>query len=146
MENNMTLEKVVELMNQDLANELQHFHFYLNAHFSLRGLDRLHFGSWLEKQSGEELTHVKAFASKIVALGGTPVTESNSYPVGLTDAKDILHYAKAMEKDVIDNYTDRIKQLEKFHEESNQRYDLILFYEEQIEDSQNDLDEMNKMS
>jgi bacterioferritin (cytochrome b1) len=78
MENSMTLENIIELMNQDLANELKHFNFYLNAYFSLRGFDRLHFGSWLEKHADEELAHVKMFANKIVALGGIPVTESNS--------------------------------------------------------------------
>lgn len=145
MENIMTFKNILELMNQDLANELKHFHFYLNAYFSLRGFDRLHFGDWLEKQSSEELVHVKMFANKIVALEGSPITEPNSYPTGLTSSRDILRYAIDMEMEVIANYTARIKQLEEFHGTTNKRYDLILFYEEQIEDSQNDLDEMLKM-
>lgn len=145
MENNMTLNKVIDLMNQDLANELKHFKFYLNAYFSLRGFDRLHFGSWLERHADEELAHVKLFANKIVALGGTPITEANSHPVGLTDAKEILKFAIDMEMEVIENYHIRLKQMEEFSNNIGKFYDLVLFYEEHIEDSQNDLDEMNKM-
>ncbi len=145
MEINMKLENIIELMNQDLANELKHFKFYLNAYFSLRGFDRLHFGSWLEKHADEELAHVKLFANKIVALGGSPVIEANSYSVGLTDAKDILKFAIDMETEVIENYHTRLKQMEDFSAKTGKYYDLVLFYEEHVEDSQNDLDEMNKM-
>ena len=141
----MQLQNIIELMNQDLANELKHFKFYLNAYFSLRGFDRLHFGSWLEKHADEELAHVKMFANKIVALGGSPVVEANPYSVGLTDAKEILKFAIEMETEVIKNYHIRLKQMEDFSTKTGEFYDLVLFYEEHIEDSQNDLDEMNKM-
>jgi bacterioferritin (cytochrome b1) len=145
MENSMTLENIIELMNQDLANELKHFNFYLNAYFSLRGFDRLHFGSWLEKHADEELAHVKMFANKIVALGGIPVTESNSYSIGIENSKDILKFAISMETEVIQNYHTRLKIMQDFNTKTGKYYDLVLFYEEQLEDSQNDLDEMNKM-
>ena len=141
----MTLKQFVELMNEDIANELKHFNFYLNASFTLRGFDRLHFGAFLEKHSNEELAHVKMFASKIVANGGVPANYATDYPVNLTDSKSILKYAIGMEQEVVDNYHRRLKQAEDLVEKTGGHYDLVLFYEEQIEDSQNDLDEMNKM-
>jgi hypothetical protein len=35
--------------------------------------------------------------------------------------------------------------MQDFNTKTGKYYDLVLFYEEQLEDSQNDLDEMNKM-
>ncbi len=138
----MTVDQIVELLNQDLRNEYKHHRFYLHCSFVLRGFDRLHFGSWLKGQSDEELGHVKIFADKIVALGGQPTVEANDFPTNLTDSDDILKYALTMEQEVVTNYHVRLKQAHDLYEETGQHYDLVLLYEEQIEDSQRDIDEM----
>jgi len=141
----MTLDHMVVLLNEDLKNEYKHHRFYLHASFVLRGLDRLHFGKWLHDQAMEELDHVKEFADKITGLGYTPVAEANPFPTNLTRAEDILAYALDMEKEVIVNYHQRIVQAEELVAKTGKHYDLILHYEEQIEDSQKDIDEMVRM-
>ncbi len=136
---------MIELLNEDLKNEYKHHHFYLHASFVLRGLDRLHFGPWLRKQAEEELNHVAEFANKISALGTLPTTESNPFPNNLTKAQDILNFAISMEKEVVANYHLRLKQASHLYESTGKYYDLVLLYEDQIEDSQRDIDEMIKM-
>lgn len=138
----MTLDQIIELLNQDLRNEYKHFRFYLNASFVLKGFDRLHFGKWLEDQATEELAHIKLFANKIVALGGKPAIQHNDFQSDLTDSTAILKYAIAMEQEVVTNYHVRLKQTHELYEVTGQHYDIVLMYEEQIEDSQKDIDEM----
>lgn len=141
----MTLDQMVALLNEDLKNEYKHHRFYLHASFVLRGLDRLHFGKWLHGQAMEELAHIKEFADKIAALGTMPTTEANDFPTNLTKAEDILAYALSMEQEVVANYQQRILQAEELFADTGKYYDLILHYEEQIEDSQKDIDEMVRM-
>lgn len=133
---------VVEFLNQDLANEYKHHRFYLHAGFVLTGLPRLFLGPWLKDQATEELSHVTEFANKVVAYGGQPTVGNLDFPTDLTNAKDILAYAVAMEKEVVENYKNRIKMLEDY---DMSFYDLILLYEEQVEHSQADIDEMVKI-
>ena len=141
-----TLDQMIGLMNEDLKNEYKHHRFYLHASFVLRGLDRLHFGDWLRKQAAEELDHVAEFANKIAALGTLPTTESNDFPVNLTKAEDILAYAIIMEQEVVTNYHMRLKQAQSLYENTDKHYDIVLLYEDQVEDSQKDLDEMVRMA
>jgi len=140
-----TLDQMIGLMNEDLKNEYKHHRYYLHASFVLRGLERLHFGDWLRKQAAEELVHVGEFADKIAALGTLPTTESNDFPVNLTKAEDILAYALIMEKEVIVNYHERLKQAQALYDNTGQHYDIVLLYEDQVEDSQKDIDEMVRM-
>ncbi len=136
---------MVSLLNEDLKNEYKHHKFYLHASFVLRGFERLYFGEWLKNQSNEELEHVTAFANKITALGTMPTHESNEFPTNLTRAKDILTYALEMEREVVENYHTRLKQANELFETTGKYYDLVIFYEEHIEHSQSDIDEMLKM-
>lgn len=140
----MTVDQIIELLNQDLRNEYKHHRFYLHASFVLRGFERLYFGSWLKKQAMEELEHIEEFAAKIVALGGDPTADANDFPKNLVDAQDILKYAITMEQEVVTNYHVRLKQSQELSESTGQHFDLVLLYEDQIEDSQRDIDEMIK--
>jgi len=141
----MTLEQMVELLNEDLRNEYKHHRFYLHASFVLRGLERLYFGDWLRKQAAEELDHVTQFANKITSFGTMPTTEANDFPNNLTRASDILNYAIQMEQEVVANYHQRLLAAEELSASTGKYYDLVLLYEEQIEHSQSDIDEMLKM-
>ena len=142
----MTIDEMVALLNQDLQNEYKHHLFYLHAFNSVRGMERVYLSPWLKKQSDEESEHVQEFASKIVALGATPVSglQANQFPVNLTSTQDILTYALAMEQEVVANYHTRHAQATALYESTGQYYDLVVFLEDQIEDSQNDIDEMVK--
>jgi hypothetical protein len=50
-----------------------------------------------------------------------------------------------MEKEVVAIYQERIKHTEELHHHTKEHYDLVLLYEEQIEDSQHDIDELIKL-
>jgi bacterioferritin len=70
---------------------------------------RPELSKFLEGEIEDELGHAKFLAHKIVALGGTPVTEPA--PVTLTESnREMLQLALQAEKDTIERYTQRIKQ------------------------------------
>lgn len=141
----MTIEELVDLINQDLSNEHKHHRFYLQSSFNVQGLERLFVKGWLEGQASEELGHIKEFAHLVAAFGITPTMYASEYPVNLTNAQEILSYALQMEQEVIANYHKRHRQATELHEKTGRYYDIIVFYEDQIEDSQHDVDEIVKL-
>src|SRR4051812_45651874 len=112
MENLVTIEDFILLMQGDLKNEYKHFHSYLQASFLLVGPERLTVGAWLSGQADEELSHVRQFASKIRAFGHIPMTDFDSPPI-LTTWQDALKYALVIEEEVLNNYHLRLSQIEK---------------------------------
>lgn len=155
----METTKFSDLMNQDLGREYDHMHFYARSAALIRGPHRNHIGAYLKEQAESELGHVIAFSKKIVSIGAVPGAFGGSLPA-ITDARGILDHAVQMEREVVRTYTNRLKHLESllersFDEEiryldeeclsSHKIKDLILFYEEQIEDSHADLDDLLQM-
>lgn len=151
----MEFHDLIDVMNSDLENEWMHLTFYTKSSALVRGLHRLAVSSFLVSQAESELKHVMAFSKKIVSLGGDP-TEGYLEELNYSTApEDIIAQAIEMEQQVVINYTHRKNELEILlgtMEENNdcakrlaQVQDLILFYEEQIEDSHRDLDELRQM-
>lgn len=141
----MTVIEFVRLLNEDLRNELKHMMFYLHSSHVLSGMARLYLHDRLAEHAKDEMSHASQFASKIRALGGYPVHVPNAFATELTDANDILKYALAMEQEVVKNYHERHKQATTLYEETGSHYDLVIFLEEQIEESQEDIDELLKV-
>lgn len=151
----MEFDDLITVMNSDLENEWMHLTFYTKSAALVRGLHRLSVSSFLIAQAESELKHVLAFSRKIVSLGGDPTDgylEDMDYP---TCPKEIVSRAIDLEQTVVINYTHRKNELEILLDEMEDRnecdkklaqvQDLILFYEEQIEDSHRDLDELRQM-
>jgi bacterioferritin (cytochrome b1) len=141
----MKKEKLIELLNGDLRNEYKHMLYYLHSSFMLLGFSRLYLKDLLETHAKEEMEHVTEFAEKIRALGGNPVCEISAFPTDLTDATLILQYALDMEKEVVRNYHERHKNAIEFYEATKANYDLVVFLEKHIEESQEDIDELTKV-
>lgn len=133
----MNIKTLASLLNEDLKNEYKHFHFYLHSSHCVQGIERFYLFDFLQKQAKSELEHINEFAHKINSLGVTPTTDVNPFPKGLISSNSILHYAIDMEKEVVNNYHVRRKQAEEVGDVS-----IVVFLEDQIEDSQNDVDEL----
>jgi ferritin len=142
----MKNEHIVSLLSEDMKNEYKHHRFYLHSSFVLEGHERLYFVDWLKKQAAEELHHVEEFANKITSFGHIPPVFGYEFPTDLRKMKDILNYAIQMEMEVVDNYHNRLKHFEELSEKTGKHFDLVLHYEDQIEDSQRDVDEMLRMA
>jgi bacterioferritin (cytochrome b1) len=142
----MTQQDIIDALNGDIVNEYQHMLFYMHAASVLSGLERLYLGEFFRKQAESEMGHVLQFAHKIRALGGVPAgARSYDWSTLGNTAKSLLTYAANMEEEVVANYHRRLKQFEALEEKTGKFHDLVMFVEEQIEDSQNDLDEMYQL-
>lgn len=139
----MTKEKLIQLLQQDLANERKHLAAYTQFAVQLRGLHREELREFCEEQAKDELNHVTQFSELIVHLGGTPGTEVAPYPTDLTCPVAILKAIIEMEDEVADNYTERLQQTEEYTNSATAY--THLFYEEQLLDSWKTAREVEQM-
>lgn len=134
----MTVEEMVGLLNDDLRNEYKHMHFYLHAAAVVEGVERFWLSKLLREHAESELEHCLQFSTKIRSYGGYPIQGWQAKCCDTVEtARDILRYALCMEQEVVDNYKVRRQQAEELGDTA-----LVLFIEEQIEDSQHDVDEL----
>lgn len=111
MAENQARQELLEGLNTDLAHEYQAIISYLLYSRLANGPHRLELAAFLEGEVADELEHAKFLAHKIIALGGTPITEPA--PVRLTeDNREMLELSLQSEKDTIERYARRIKQAE----------------------------------
>jgi len=108
---NITREKMVELLNEDLAREYQAIIAYTVYSQVLKGAAYTDIARELEQHASEELAHALKIAKQIDYLGGTPATVPK--PVKLSDKpQDLLRFDLANEQETIRNYRTRIRQAE----------------------------------
>lgn len=102
-------EKMVELLNEDLAREFQAIIAYTVYSQVIKGAAYTDIATELEKHAGEELQHAIKIAQQIDYLGGTPTVTPK--PVKLSDkAEDLLRFDLDNEHETIDQYRTRIRQ------------------------------------
>ncbi len=140
-----TIFELIESLNEDLKNEYQHMLFYTHAANMLVGLERLYLADQLKAHAASEMQHVFQFAQKIRANGGIPVSGMKTAwftEEDCTSAKQVIGQAIALETEVVKNYHKRHRQASELNANTDKHYDLVIFLEEQIEHSQNDIDEL----
>ena len=102
-------ERMVELLNEDLAREYQAIIAYVIYSQTLKGAEYNHIAAELEVHAGEELAHALAIAKQIDYLNGTPTNQPK--PVKMSDkAKEMLQFDLENEQETIRNYRERIRQ------------------------------------
>lgn len=104
-------EKMIELLNGDLAREYQATIAYVVYSQVIKGAKFMTIAKELESHAKEELDHALKIAKQIDWLGGTPVTVPK--PVKMSDKpEDLLRFDLDNEIETIANYRERIKQAE----------------------------------
>jgi bacterioferritin len=102
-------DKMIELLNEDLALEYQAVIAYTIYSQTMKGAAYSQIASELEKHAGEELQHAILVAKQIDYFGGMPVTTPK--PVKTSEkADDMLRFDLDNEKETIINYRQRIRQ------------------------------------
>ncbi len=71
----MTRQKLIDLLNKDLAREYQAVIAYVVYSQVLKGAAYMNIAAELEKHASEELQHALIVAKQIDYLGGTPTVE-----------------------------------------------------------------------
>lgn len=107
----ITREKLIELLNEDLAREYQAIIAYVIYSQTLKGAAYQAIADELEVHAGEELSHAILIAKQIDYLNGTPINKPKEVKVS-SDAKEMLQFDLENEKDTIVNYRQRIRQAE----------------------------------
>jgi len=102
-------EKMIELLNEDLAREYQAVIAYTVYSQTIKGAAYNDIAGELELHAAEELTHAIAIANQIDYLNGTPTTKPKE--VKMSDkAEDMLRFDLENERVTIIAYRERIRQ------------------------------------
>ena len=108
-ENVISRERMIELLNEDLAREYQAIIAYVIYSQTLKGAEYNHIAAELEVHASEELEHAIAIAKQIDYLNGTPTNQPK--PVKMSDkATEMLSFDLENERETIRNYRERIRQ------------------------------------
>src|SRR5580698_9702758 len=111
IEVNISRQKMVELLNGDLAREYQAIIAYTVYSQVMKGAEYNDIARELEKHAGEELAHAIKIAKQIDYLGGSPVAVPK--PVKTSDDPVVMLRADLEnERVTVENYRIRIRQAE----------------------------------
>jgi bacterioferritin len=111
----VTREKLVSLLNEDLAREYQAIIAYVVYSQVLKGPQYMNIAAELEIHAAQELQHALILANQIDYLGGMPAVTPK--PVKTSDqAEAMLRFDLANENETIRNYRERIRQCETLSE------------------------------
>lgn len=108
-ETGISRERMVELLNEDLAREYQAIIAYVIYSQTLKGAQYMQIAEELEKHASEELAHALKIAKQIDYLNGEPVNRPKEVKVS-DKAEEMLRFDLENEKATLINYRERIKQ------------------------------------
>lgn len=107
----LSRERLVELLNEDLAREYQAIIGYVVYSQVLKGAEYMNIADQLEIHAKQELDHALTIARQIDYLGGMPCVTPK--PVRTSEnAKDMLRFDLDNEVETIRNYRERVRQCE----------------------------------
>jgi bacterioferritin len=109
----MEKQKLIELLNDDLASELSAIIQYLTYAAKVSGPYRPQLSEFFLAEIPDEQGHAQYLANKIVALGGEPTTTPNPIKAASTN-REMVEAILEAELRACKNYTERAKQAEEF--------------------------------
>ncbi len=104
----MASEKLLDLLNQAIARELQVSIQYMWQHVLWKGVKGFAVKEELKKIAIEEMKHAEAIAERLSYLGGKPTTKPNPIFVGDT-LKEMIEQDKKDEEEAIELYKEIMK-------------------------------------
>ena len=111
----ITREKLIELLNEDLAREYQAIIAYVNYSQVLKGAAYMNIADELAVHAAEELSHALILSNQIDYLGGMPCVVPK--PVKTSEkAEEMLRFDLDNENETIRNYRRRLKQCDELGE------------------------------
>lgn len=111
VENEISRDRLAELLNEDLSREYQAIIGYVVYSQVLKGAEYMDIASQLELHAKQELDHALMISRQIDYLGKMPAVTPK--PVRTSkDSKEMLRFDLENENETIRNYRDRIRQCE----------------------------------
>ena len=108
-ETKITRQRMIELLNGDLAREYQAIIAYTIYSQTLKGAEYNHIAQELEKHAGEELSHALQIAKQIDYFNGNPTNKPKDVKVS-GKPKEMLRFDLENERQTLINYRQRIRQ------------------------------------
>jgi bacterioferritin len=131
----MASKRLMDMMNQGLADELQVSIQYMWQHVQWKGVKGFAVKDELKKIAVEEMKHAETIAERLAYLGGIPTTKPEPIFVGKT-LKDMIMTDKEDEEDAIKLYKQIIGVAEKEDDiVTKKMFEGILADEEEHHDS-----------
>jgi bacterioferritin len=110
-EQQVTRERLAELLNEDLSREYQAIIAYVVYSQVLKGAEYMNIADQLEKHAGQELQHALTISRQIDYLGKMPTASPK--PVKTSDdPKQMLRFDLDNENETVRNYRERVRQCE----------------------------------
>ena len=97
-------QKVIEVLNNARAMELQAIHQYMNQHYNLDDLDYGELAAKMKLIAIDEMRHAEMFAERVKELGGEPVTGHDGTIAKGQVVQVIFPFDANLEDDTIDIY------------------------------------------
>ena len=97
-------KKVIEVLNQARAMELQAISQYMNQHYNLDDMDYGELAGKMKLIAIDEMRHAEMFAERIKELGGEPVTGHKGKVAKGQPVTKIFSHDAFLEDDTIDTY------------------------------------------
>lgn len=111
VENEVSRDRLAELLNEDLAREYQAIIGYVVYSHVLKGAEYMDIAGQLEIHAKQELDHALIISRQIDYLGKMPAVTPK--PVRTSkDSKEMLRFDLENENETIRNYRDRVRQCE----------------------------------
>ena len=108
---NITRERMIQLLNEDLAGEYQAIIAYTVYSQVLKGAAYTDIARELEAHAGEELAHAIKIAKQIDYLGGMPSVTPKPVKTS-NDPVEMLRADLENERETVGRYRERIRQAE----------------------------------
>lgn len=151
----ISIEKMVELLSEDLAREYSHWNFYIQSATSITSLHREEIGEFLLDQAKDEMAHIEEFKRVLHGLitrrklNFSVPTKIAEFKNNLSCPEEILAEALRIEEEVVSKYVQRIEDANELQENGGEdKIDgkfIELFLEDQILDSRTDADNIRMM-
>jgi bacterioferritin len=114
-QNEITREKLVEALNEDLSREYQAIIAYVNYSQVLKGAVYMNIAGELAVHAKEELDHALEISGHIDYLGGMPTVTPKLVKTS-EKAEEMLRFDLDNERETIRHYRRRIKQADALNE------------------------------
>jgi bacterioferritin len=107
----VSMDQLIQLLNEDLAREYQAIIAYVVYSQVLKGAAYMNIAAELEKHAAQELQHALIISKQIDYLGGMPGVTPKPVKTS-AKAEDMLRFDLGNENETIRNYRERVRQCE----------------------------------
>lgn len=104
----MSQEKIIEILNQDRADELGAIIQYMGHHYEAEGLESKPVADEFKDVALDEMKHAERLAERIVYLGGIPTQKPAAIKRG-GSLREMIQDDLAAENEAIKRYREQIK-------------------------------------